>query len=78
MEGRSAFALQSVYDAAYADLYAQLYASGTAASLLDSIAAVVPVSDGLTAEELAGETQTLRTFIEERTDALKDQVQPAL
>ncbi len=67
-------AFQSVYDAAYADLYAQLYASGTAASLLDSIAAVVPLSDGLTAEELAGETQTLRTFIQERTDALKDQV----
>ncbi|WP_045731171.1 CotH kinase family protein [Pseudarthrobacter chlorophenolicus] len=67
-------AFQSVYDAAYGDLYAQLYASGTAASLLDSIAAVVPLSDGLTAEELAGETQTLRTFIQERTDALKDQV----
>ncbi|ACL41400.1 Spore coat protein CotH [Pseudarthrobacter chlorophenolicus A6] len=67
-------AFQSVYDAAYADLYAQLYASGTAASLLDSIAAVVPLSDGLTAEELAGETQTLRTFIQERTDALKGQV----
>lgn len=67
-------AFQSVYDAAYADLYAQLYASGTAASLLDSIAAVVPLSDGLTAEELAGETQTLRTFIQQRTDALKDQV----
>lgn len=70
-------AFQSVYDAAYANLYAELYASGTATSLLDSIAAVVPVSDGLTAEELAGETQTLRTFIQERTDALKDQVQPA-
>lgn len=67
-------AFQSVYDAAYADLYAQLYASGTAAGLLDSIAAVLPLSDGLTAEELAGETQTLRTFIQQRTDALKDQV----
>ncbi|MFC9773639.1 MULTISPECIES: CotH kinase family protein [unclassified Pseudarthrobacter] len=67
-------AFQSVYDAAYTDLYAQLYASGTAASLLDSIAGVVPLSDGLTAEELAGETQTLRTFIQERTAALKDQV----
>lgn len=67
-------AFQSVYDAAYADLYAQLYASGTAAGLLDSIAAVVPLSDGLTAEELAGETQTLRTFIQQRKDALKDQV----
>lgn len=71
-------AFHSVYDAAYSNLYAELYASGTATSLLDSIAAVVPVSDGLTAEELAGETQTLRTFIQERTDALKGQVQPAV
>lgn len=67
-------AFQSVYDAAYADLYEQLYSSGTASDLLDRIAAVVPASDGLTAEELAEQTATLRKFIEERTEALKDQV----
>ncbi|MCU1518241.1 MAG: Spore coat protein CotH [Pseudarthrobacter sp.] len=67
-------AFQSLYDAAYADLYGQLYASGTAASLLDGIAAVVPPSDDLTEAELAEQAGTLRTFIQERTEALKDQV----
>ena len=67
-------AFQSLYDNAYADLYEQLFASGTAAGLLDKIAAVVPPSDDLTQEELAEQTDTLRTFIQERTEALKDQV----
>ncbi|WP_104174421.1 CotH kinase family protein [Arthrobacter sp. Y81] len=67
-------AFQSLYDNAYADLYEQLLASGTAAGLLDRIAAVVPPSDDLTQEELAEQTDTLRTFIQERTKALKDQV----
>lgn len=67
-------AFQSLYDAAYADLYAQLYSSGTAASLLDGITAVAPSSDGLTEAELAEQADTLRRFIQERTDALKDQV----
>ena len=67
-------AFQSLYDNAYADLYEQLFASGTAAGLLDRIAAVVPPSDDLTQEELAEQTDMLRTFIQERTEALKDQV----
>lgn len=68
-------AFQPVYDAAYADLYEELYGSGTAAGLLDQIAAVVPSSDDLTEAELAQQTDTLHTFIRERTDALRDQVQ---
>ena len=64
-------AFQTAYDDAYAELYQQLYASGTAAGLLDAIAAVVPSSDGLTADELAAETETLRTFLQERADALR-------
>ncbi|QOD02947.1 CotH kinase family protein [Pseudarthrobacter sp. BIM B-2242] len=64
-------AFQTAYDDAYAELYQQLYASGTAAGLLDAIAAVVPSSDGLTADELAAETETLRTFLQERTDGLR-------
>jgi spore coat protein CotH len=67
-------AFASLYNDAYAELYEQLYASGTAAGLLDRIAAVVPSSDGLTQEELAEHTDTLRTFIQERTEALKDRV----
>ena len=34
----------------------------------------MPSSDNLTKEQLAEQTETLRTFIEERTAALKDQV----
>ena len=34
----------------------------------------MPPSDDLTQEELAEQTDTLRTFIQERTEALKDQV----
>ncbi len=67
-------AFASLYNDAYAELYEQLYASGTAAGLLDRIAAVVPSSDGLTREELAEHTDTLRTFIQERTEALKGRV----
>jgi spore coat protein CotH len=67
-------AFASLYNDAYAELYEQLYASGTAAGLLDRIAAVVPSSDGLTQEELAEHTDTLRTFIQERTEALKGRV----
>ena len=33
-----------------------------------------PSSDGLTGEELAEQSETLRPFIEERTETLKDQV----
>ncbi|HJW01062.1 MAG TPA: CotH kinase family protein [Arthrobacter sp.] len=67
-------AFASLYDDAYAELYGQLYGSGTAAGLLDQIAAVVPSSDGLTKEELAEQTATLRAFIQERTEALRDLV----
>ncbi|WLQ07597.1 hypothetical protein [Arthrobacter oryzae] len=67
-------AFQSVYNTAYAELYEQLYSSGTAAGLLDRLAAVVPASDGLTEVELAEQTATFRKFIEERTEALKNQV----
>jgi spore coat protein CotH len=67
-------AFASLYDDAYAELYAQLYASGTAASLLDRIAAVVPSSDGLSEEQIAEQAATLRAFIQERTEALGDQL----
>lgn len=67
-------AFQPLYDDAYTDFYQQLYGSGTAADLLSQIAAVVPSSDGLTQAQMAEQTDTLRTFIQQRTEALKDQV----
>jgi hypothetical protein len=67
-------AFQPLYDDAYADLYQQLYDSGTAADLLSQIAAVVPSTDGLTQVQLVEQTDALRTFIQDRTEAPKDQV----
>ncbi|MCD4853339.1 CotH kinase family protein [Arthrobacter sp. AK01] len=65
---------KTLYDDAYKDLYQQLYASGKAAGLLDQIAASVPTSDNLSASDVAKQTDTLKAFITERTEALKDKV----
>ena len=65
--------LPAVCDAARPDLYARLHAHGTAAGLLASITAVVSLSDGLTAGELAGETRSPGNWIHGRTDASQDQ-----
>ncbi|WP_336713301.1 CotH kinase family protein [Arthrobacter sp. USHLN218] len=67
-------AFRPAYEAAYADLYHRMYGDGTATELLDEIASAVPSSDGLTAEELADQSATLQTFIDERTAALADEV----
>ncbi|MFE4196716.1 CotH kinase family protein [Paenarthrobacter sp. NPDC056912] len=67
-------AFQPLYDKAYAALYEQLYASGAAMDLLEEIAATVPVSDGLSQEALSEQTDKLRTFVQERTEALQGQV----
>ncbi|MCT9868269.1 CotH kinase family protein [Paenarthrobacter aurescens] len=67
-------AFQPIYHSAYAALYEQLYDSGTAAALLQEITTTVPTSDNLTAAQLADQAATLKTFIQERTAALKDQI----
>ncbi|GLB67269.1 CotH kinase family protein [Arthrobacter mangrovi] len=67
-------AFRPAYEAAYADLYDRMYGDGTATELLDEIASAVPSSDGVTAEDLAEQAATLRTFIDERTEALEDDV----
>lgn len=61
-----------VYENAYRELYEQLFASGRAIEILDAIAAAVPTSDGLTAQALAEQAETLRTRLQARTDALAD------
>lgn len=63
-------AFTGVYDDAYRDLYAQLFGSGRAVEILDEIAQTVPVSDGLSAEKLASDVETLRARLQARTDAL--------
>ncbi|NLU61582.1 spore coat protein CotH [Rhodococcus sp. HNM0563] len=63
-------AFTEVYEAAYWDLYEQMYGSGQALEILDGLASSVPVSDGLTAESLQSSVDSMRTWIQQRTDAL--------
>ncbi|WP_420167047.1 CotH kinase family protein [Rhodococcus parequi] len=65
-------AFTGIYENAYRELYEQLFASGRAVELLDDIAASVPTSDGLTADALAEQVETLRARLQARTDALAD------
>jgi len=65
-------AFTGIYENAYRELYEQLFASGRAVELLDDIAASVPTSDGLTADSLAEQVETLRARLQSRTDALAD------
>jgi spore coat protein CotH len=63
-------AFSGVYDGAYWELYDQMYARGQALELLDSIVATVPVTDGLSAEDLRTNADTLRKWLTERAEAL--------
>lgn len=63
-------AFAEVYDAAYWELYDEIYADAQVLELLDTIVAKVPVTDGLSAEELSANTDSLRKWLTERADAL--------
>lgn len=63
-------AFTDVYDKAYWELYGQIYADGQALELLDTIVETVPVTDGLSADDLRTNTDTLRKWLTERADAL--------
>ncbi|KUI36663.1 CotH kinase family protein [Mycobacterium sp. GA-2829] len=63
-------AFAAVYDTAYWDLYDRIYADGQALELLDTVVAKVPVTDGLSAEEIKAQKDTLRQFLAERAAAL--------
>lgn len=65
-------AFADLYTETYWDLYDRIYGNGTAQTLLDGLADSVPTSDGLTAEELATDIDSMRTWITARTDALAD------
>lgn len=68
-------AFTDLYESTYWDLYEQIYGSGRALEVLDEVVASVPVSDGLTAGTLQENTDSLRTWIRQRTDALAAQQQ---
>jgi spore coat protein CotH len=63
-------ALANVYEDAYRELYQHLFGSGRAIEIPDEIAQTVPASDGLGAEKLTSEVETLRARLQARTDAL--------
>ncbi|SEE95815.1 Spore coat protein CotH [Arthrobacter alpinus] len=60
-----------LYDSAYQELYTQVFAEGTAQSLLASITESIPASDDLTKEEIAEKSKTLGTFLTQRGEALE-------
>lgn len=62
---------KKVYDSAYQELYTQVYAEGTASSLLATITESIPASEGLTEEEIAEKSKTLGTFLTQRGEALE-------
>ncbi|MDO3398618.1 CotH kinase family protein [Mycolicibacterium neoaurum] len=64
-------AMAETYLAAYWDLYDQMYGGGQAHALLDDIAASVPVTDGLSQDELNTATASMRQWLDERTAALQ-------
>lgn len=67
-------AFTEVYEAAYRDLYQQMYASGAATATLDGLAAVLTTVDGQDAQAATEEIDQLRTLVTERTESLRDQV----
>ncbi|MGP9501991.1 hypothetical protein ACT3TS_07230 [Specibacter sp. AOP5-B1-6] len=59
------------YDSAYQEIYVQVFADGTAQSLLTTITESIPASDGLTQEEIAEKSKTLGTYLTQRGDTLE-------
>lgn len=59
-----------MYDAAYWKLFDQTYGDSTATDLLERLATTVPVSDSLSADQLAKDVATMRGWITQRKDAL--------
>ncbi|OBF28655.1 CotH kinase family protein [Mycobacterium sp. ACS4331] len=57
---------------AYWQLFDQMYADGRAQRLLDRIVETIPVTDGLSREDLDASAQSLREWIDRRVTALED------
>lgn len=69
-------AFTGVYHEAYRELSEQIYSSGRALEVLDEVAASVPNSDGLTAEALQTSVDSMRSWVEGRTQAQLQWIQP--
>ncbi|MGD7003381.1 CotH kinase family protein [Corynebacterium halotolerans] len=66
-------AFVELYQGVYWELYDQVYSSGAATATIDQLAASIPVTDGLPAEELSVEVEQLRTWTAQRSEALEVQ-----
>ncbi|CCW14202.1 CotH kinase family protein [Rhodococcus aetherivorans] len=65
-------AFTQVYEDAYRDLHEQMYGSGRAIEVLDTLVSTVPVSDALPAASLQSSADSMRSWIEQRTAALAE------
>lgn len=63
-------AFTEIYEQVYWELYEEMYGSGTAIELLDEIAASIPETDAVTADEIATEVASMREWITARTEVL--------
>ncbi|AQA01341.1 spore coat protein CotH [Mycobacterium sp. MS1601] len=63
-------AFVETYLAAYWDLYDQMYGDGRADSLLEEISGSIPVTDGLTQDDLDAATESMRQWLDERVTTL--------
>lgn len=59
-----------VYNKVYWDLYDEIYADGKAHSTLDDIAATIPLTDGLSEQDLTTAVDSLYQWIDDRMTAL--------
>ncbi len=66
-------AFTELYHREYWELYDRIYGNGHARDVLDGLASSIPISDALSAEELAGDIDTMRTWIDGRASALEDE-----
>ena len=66
-------AFTELYHSAYWDLYDRIYADGLADEVLDAIAAELPVTDRMTAQEASESVDSLRAWITRRSAALASQ-----
>lgn len=66
----SAVWMQS-YDGVYWDLYDKMYRNGHALALLDEIADSIPITDGLTQQDLTVAVDSMREWIAQRSEVLE-------
>lgn len=62
---------KKLYETAYQELFASMYTSGEALTLLAEITAAIPVSDGLSSTDISAKSTAVQNFVQQRTTALE-------